>query len=82
MEYIAFDVHKHYTWATVEDELAGSKGKERFHTHEACYRNSSKVVSLVLLLLWRRWETGTGLLMKSNLQGLAPSLYMQAKQSS
>lgn len=38
MQYIAFDVHKRYTWATVEDEQARVVRQERINHHHGAVR--------------------------------------------
>ena len=69
MQCIAFDSHKHYTWALVQDEAGKVLREQRInHTRErfeASWRHSS----LELQSRWRRSATGTGSPTRSRQRG-------------
>jgi len=60
MEYIAFDCHKRYTWAVVEDERGMVKRDEKIPMSVGPSRSSFRCVNRAPRWRWRRWATGTG----------------------
>ena len=60
MQYIAFDLHKRYTWARVEEPEGVLVREKGWSAGEAPSRSSWWGGELGSLYRWRQWGTGTG----------------------
>ena len=80
MEYIAFDCHKHYTYAVVEDERGRVVREGRIPHERGPY--GSSFPAAMRAPRWRRWATGTGSWTRSRKPDSGRGSSMPARPSS